>query len=441
MSDISKDTSSSGDKKRPACRVAYTLNNTQPVICTIIGEQPLFYMDFEGEADDGEGLFESSDLNYLEAELNSLKKEIDLFDRFSGEFIQPPSHLVKDLTADKNFVTAPYDDSDFISIKDLIVTLGKSRMATAYLDFAQQNNVEIKHSLQVENACYDRSAGTIYIHPRFDLGDQILLAARELRRHWQHRHGALIHPLLFHPDSAVLINRAQSADLTISMVRIAWELQLSGIKEGWEKIENSSLNDLGRAFAYEAFIDFRTLNNGQASAAVFEAWFLSPRSRHEDKILIKEMLADNQGYVFDEEQSGKALTPALISALGSMPYGKNYLAEHAQAIMADPIFNEVRDRSNANFLWFIKFERSFRETERELQSEFETAAPGDRRGVSRIQDKSKDHNHGQTADIIKLFPNERKAGDNHATGGNGGASKSSDKRRKNEKGADIVYLR
>jgi hypothetical protein len=37
-------------------------------------------------------------------------------------------------------------------------------------------------------------------------------------------------------------------------------------------------------------------------------------------------------------------------------------------IMNDPVFTDVRDRSNANFLWFIKFERSFMETERELQS-------------------------------------------------------------------------
>ena len=28
-----------------ACRVAYMLDNEQPVLCTLIGDQPLFYAD------------------------------------------------------------------------------------------------------------------------------------------------------------------------------------------------------------------------------------------------------------------------------------------------------------------------------------------------------------------------------------------------------------
>ncbi|HEY8963342.1 MAG TPA: hypothetical protein VIN59_02640, partial [Alphaproteobacteria bacterium] len=43
--------------------------------------------------------------------------------------------------------------------------------------------------------------------------------------------------------------------------------------------------------------------------------------------------------------------------------GKNYLTGLIEIILADPLFTEVRDRSNANFLWFIKFERSFRASE------------------------------------------------------------------------------
>jgi hypothetical protein len=221
---------------------------------------------------------------------------------------------------------------------------------------------------QIETAIYDRKAGQILINAQINQVDQVFLAVQELRRHYQHRQGALIHPLTFHPDNAVLINRAQHADLVVSVIRVAWELQLSGFKEAWDRIEGSSMADLGRAFAREAFLDFRTINNGQASAAVFEAWFLSERCRMQDKVMINQMLADHQGYVFELEQSESVMTPALIAALGAMPFGKNYLAEHAPTIMDDAIFTDVRDRSNANFLWFIKFERSFRETEQGLQS-------------------------------------------------------------------------
>ncbi|MGB4107515.1 MAG: DUF6782 family putative metallopeptidase [Alphaproteobacteria bacterium] len=430
---------------RQACRVAYTLNNSQPVSCTIIGSQPLFYMDFETNVDDEETLFDDAELRVLEKEIASLKKEIDVFERFSGNFVRDDGRTRALLAADRDAVTKRTESKNEITISEIEAALGKSRMAAAYIDFAKTNNVSMAHSAQIEDAFYDRQRGTILIHPRFDLADQLLLAARELRRHWQHRHGALIHPLMFHPDSAVLVNRAQVADLTVSMIRVGWELQLSGIKEAWERLENSPMGDLCRAFAYEAFLDFRTLNNGQAAAAVFECWFMSERCRIEDKNLIRQMLADNQGYVFDEEQSGKILTPALISALGSMPYGKNYLSGHAQTIISDPVFNEVRDRSNANFLWFIKFERSFRETERELHNEFETAATGVRRGISRIQDSNNDR--AKDAEIVELFPGQNHgapqgAGDKSGKSGNILAPKPSAKRNKSKaSGENVVYLR
>lgn len=430
-------------KSRRPCRVAYTINNLQPVSCTIIGSQPLFYMDFDAEIEDSDTLFDEAELRILENEIQTLKKEIDVFDRFSGAFAQSENKSRELFLADAAFITSPAKNLCEANISDIEAALTKSRMAAAHLDFAKNNNVSLAFSEHIEDGFYDRQNGQILIHPRFSFADQILLAARELRRHWQHRHGALIHPLLFHPDSAVLVNRAQVADLTVSMIRIAWELQLSGIKDVWERIENSPMADLGRAFAYEAFLDFRTLNSGQAAAAVFECWFMSERCRIEDRNLIRQMLADTQGYVFDEEQSGKALTPALISALGSMPYGKNYLSNHAQTIMTDPLFSEVRDRSNANFLWFIKFERSFRETERELHSEFDTAVTGVRRDISRIQGATYE---AKTAEIVQLYPGQNdsagESGDKQQKQGNILRSKSSAKRRKDKgSGGNIVYLR
>ena len=196
------------------------------------------------------------------------------------------------------------------------------------------------------------------------------------------------------PDQAILINRAQHADLSISMIRIAWELQLAEYKETWKRIENSSLADLGRAFAREAFVDFRSLNNGAACAAVFEAWFLSERCRYHDKKLIQIMLADYQGHVFGSQQASRNISIDLICSLGEQPFGKNYLSTHAQMILSDPVFTEIRDRSNANFLWFIKFEQSFRETERHLQSSDIKTAPEDLEGhiMNTLEDRNHDSN-------------------------------------------------
>ncbi len=432
MSDIFEINSGTGKNAQPVCRVSYTLNNAQPVSSTIIGDQPLFYMDYTAEfEEEDDNFFDSADFSILENELETLKKEIKNLDKFSESFLQPNDKCFQDFLSDKEIISKLFKkETNENRINEIKKILSQSRMATSYLECIKEHNVKIKMNAQIREAQYDRRAGIIFINPHIEKVDQILLTIRELRRHWQHRQGALINPLIFQPDNAVLINRVQTADLAVSMVRVAWELQLADIKYVWERIENSSMADLGRAIAREAFMDFRTLNNGQASAAVFETWFLSERCRIEDQTLIRQMLADYQGYVFDVDKAEKSITPDLICALGEMPYGKNYLSSHVGAIMDDPIFTDMRDRSNANFLWFIKFERSFRETEQELQTDVQETADGVRRRP--LQDQNQDLNYGdeQTAQIIALSGNGQKS--------NKPISKSNADQ---SQSAEIVYLR
>ncbi len=356
-------------RRRP-CLMAYTLNNTQPVVCTIVADQPYFYMEEEALAEDDDllGLEEYAD---FEKDLLDLKKKMDAYERMSQAYERDPERRLEQFADEAREITEikTHVEHQMLQPADRIVTmLAKSRMAQALLDCARTHSVYIVESDQVQSARYDRESGKILIHPGLGEMEQCFLAVRELRRHWQHRKGVLIHPLTFHPDQAILINRAQIADLTIAMIRVGWELQLAGMRAAWEYIEHSPLADLGRAFAREAFVDFRSLASGKASSAVFETWFLSERCRHQDKKLIQAMLADHQGYVFTNEEASRTISIEMISAMGEQPFGKNYLSEYARAIIEDPVFTEVRDRSNANFLWFIKFERSFRETEQALQS-------------------------------------------------------------------------
>lgn len=454
MSDTFGDISGKNEAARTPCRVAYTINNTQPVISTIIGDQPLFYMDFDYAYEDVDDMsFDAADMKILEGEINTLKDEIQSLEKLSQNFATDSADKVEQFLADADFVTQAHEEREE-DIDAILETLRESRLATAYLAKAEEHGVSLKYSRQVQSAQYDRDAGLILINPDIQKADQLLLAAQELRRHWQHRQGALIHPLMFHPDNAVLIHRSQVADLVVSIIRVAWELQLSGLKEAWERIENSTLADLGRAFAREAFLDFRTINNGQAAAAVFESWFLSERCRAQDKILINQMLADYKGYVFDLEEAEQNVTPTLIAALGEMPFGKNYLAEHALTIMDDAIFTDVRDRSNANFLWFIKFERSFRETEQALQPNSGTSAEDIRSSVPHSQLGNEYHGFNETpfgaqedisGEVVHLFEAQ---GDDLE---NGDKSKKTAKRlapkdrseRRTNKGdtSNVIYIR
>ncbi len=405
-------TARAGRQRRRPCLVAYTLNNTQPVICTIIADQPYFYMDEDGH--DENDMLGLEEYENFERDLAALKKKMDAFDRLSSSAVRDPARRLEEFMAEAISITEPQQHavSDEQVCSMLAARISKSRMAQALMDHAEKHHVYFSVSAQEESARYDRDQMRIYVNPALAEDELCLLAIRELRHHWQHRNGAMIHPLSFHPDQAVLINRAQHADLTIAMIRAAWEMQLAGDRGLWDYLENSSLSDLARTFAREAFVDFRALATGKASSAVFEAWFMSERCRHQDKKLIQAMLADTQGYVFNDTHAARHVSIDVICALGAEPFGKNYLAPYAHMIVEDPVFTEVRDRSNANFLWFIKFERSFHETEQALQngdiSSEDTTFPS-------FAPRTKAENAHETESII--IPLQRSAGLIHSRGG------------------------
>ena len=353
----------------PDCRFAYTINNAQPVRCTWISDQPLFFADYETAVEDDMMLSDDPVFQALEKDIAELKGKTSVYEKISKEFLESEGTMESQFRADADFITSCIAHKG-LDIDALTARLHESRLASQFLSFAQLHGIVLAESRQVLDASYDRDANTIFVRPDLDEAVQLLLATRELRRMWQHKNGAGLHPLTFHPDHAVVVNRAMNADLIISMVRVAWELQLAGHKDAWTRIENSQLNDLGRAFAREACVDFRSINTGKAAAACFESWFLSERCRKSDRHLIQQMLADYQGYMFsDNIEASRSVATDLMTALGKMPFGHNYLTASVQTIMNDPIFTDVRDRSNANFLWFIKFERSFTEAEQAVSEE------------------------------------------------------------------------
>ncbi len=406
------------------CGVAYTLNNTQPVLCTHIGDQPLFYID-EEEIEEEECDFDYAELGLLADEIKTLKEEIAGYENASAYVSEKTMNRYKAFAENVEslnedwFMNENQKDERLAQVREV---LGQSRLVTAYLNVAEKHDIKIMMSAQIETAFYDRRSGTILIQSDLDIEDQVLLAVRELRRHWQHRQGALINPLLFQPEHAILVNRAQEADLAVSMIRAAWELQLAGYRDVWERVENSPMADLARAFAREAYLDFRTLNDGRAAASAFESWFLSERCRVQDKAVIQVMLSDHQGYVFENVGTSESVTVELISALGSMPFGKNYLAAHAYTILEDPIFIDVRDRSSANFLWFIKFERSCKETEQELQLDSDLSTHDIRHELLNEKSQGHDNETSQSADILQLFEyqsNQEQKSEGRALSGNG----------------------
>jgi hypothetical protein len=425
------------DLNNRVCHVAYTLNNAQPVISTIIGDQPFFYMDedidvLEEEDDDiGEPLFSLDDFHALEQHLQAFQMEETAFDRFAEDFIRTPEQYFKDYCeAKESLFAAAKPQKDIADVREV---LSKSRLALAYLDYAASKNIEFKHTDQISNALYVQKSKAILVNKHLEFTDQLLLTARELRRVWQNDHVGVIKPLRYAPEDAVLVNRLLEADIHTNMVRIAWELQLSGERDLWQRIENSCLGDLANTFAREAFNDFRNINNGEAAVAVFEQWFLSERCKKTDSHVIQNMLANQSTYVVSVDHNEDTLDTALIVNLGTMPFGKNYLARHAGTLLSDPLFKEVRDRSNANFLWFVKFERSFREMEQDLQLDALPAAETDRVSASsNTTDGGHDH-AAHSADVLSFTVPEHRKSDTYSAFRSNTTQK--------PQSADIIYLR
>jgi hypothetical protein len=71
-------------KQTRACRVAYSIGNAQPVECTIISDQPFFYMDDVTEFEEEGFLCDEFEQNpALEADMQELRQKSDSYDRFS----------------------------------------------------------------------------------------------------------------------------------------------------------------------------------------------------------------------------------------------------------------------------------------------------------------------------------------------------------------------
>ena len=76
MSDNFEEFCKANTVQERVCGVAYTINDFQPVICTHIGDQPLYYFDEEIVEEEEEALFSAEELGFLAHEIETLKEEI-----------------------------------------------------------------------------------------------------------------------------------------------------------------------------------------------------------------------------------------------------------------------------------------------------------------------------------------------------------------------------
>lgn len=253
-----------------------------------------------------------------------------------------------------------------IRLSTLRVLLSKSALGEALLKGHEHDQVELAIDNQIYTVQLHRQSNLIGLNHQMTYGEAIFLVARELRRAWLSMEGDVLYPLAYLPDDAILMNRILEADCRMVGIWVAWELKLQGFDGAWEYLLGSDEAVMARSFARKAREDFRNLDNGEAARAAFDSWFSSAIVKKTDHGLIQQMLADEKGYVFSSEEPPQIITASLVDFIGEMPLGRNYMVGLSDKPLPDTEYAAVKDRSNANFLWFVKFEKSFQDTEKEI---------------------------------------------------------------------------
>ncbi len=336
--------------------------------CNMIGDQPLFYIDTIDEADEELFMFEETQAFPTDERfLSAMRAKLDAYEKTAETLSK-----VKLETAEHEFDKTFFSATPKINSMDSIVDYGsQSGLFKSYLTKMDAAHIKLCADVETATAAYDRDLKIIYFNPSLDNLMAAKSLIRAMRTAWHHHNGALLNPLLFQPEEAVLLNRLIEADNDIAIVAFLWDMKLAGDKQAWPNAMASMDYDICTAYAMEAMTDFRAIKSGLAMRAAFEKWFLSGRCKSHDRDIIQIMMGDNTDITISNEDSSRMIAMDIIAALGKQPLGQNYLAPIVTNIMNDPIFGEVRDRSNANFLWFVTFERRMESIENEMDNQTE----------------------------------------------------------------------
>lgn len=261
------------------------------------------------------------------------------------------------------------NEDEKVDLEKVEMLLERSRLADALLQGHANKKTQIVFDQQVFGTVFHKHQNIVALNPQMTMGEAVFTIVRELRRAWLSSDGDILYPLAYEPDDAILLNRILEADASVIASWVAWDLKLQGFEFVWEYALSTNEALVVETFGQSAKENFRNFNNGTAAKEAFNAWFVSGMSRRCDHKLIQEMLADDKGYVFKGEEPSIAITSSLIDFIGELPIDRNYLHGMEEKPLPGSDYALVTDRSNANFLWFVKFERNFQETEKTMMAE------------------------------------------------------------------------
>jgi len=334
--------------------------------CNIMGDQPLFYIEDSSEEEDilSEDLL-MMNLGINNETLDKMRAKIQSYDKAAKSLASMKIELREEI-----FDRVVFKKKTATKSLKAIIDFGlQSGIFKSYFDFIISKNIKIELCNHTQQSFYNRDSGIITVNPLLGEKAACRTLIQSMRMAWNHKNGLLINPLSFQPEEAILVNRLIHADLDVTLISYLWDMKLAGYEDIWNKEMNSANYDLCSAYAMEAMTDFRSIKSGLAARATFEKWFLSGRCKNFDREIIQTMLGCHTDIEISSSDASRVVAIDIVAGLGNRPMGRNYLSAIVTQIMTDTMYSEVRDRSNANFLWFITFERRMNEVEQNLHTQ------------------------------------------------------------------------
>ena len=334
--------------------------------CNLVGDQPLFYIDDTPDMEDDDNVLFTEDIGLFPSDekfLAKMKAKLAAYEK-TAETLSKIDHIMPEDDFDHHVLDAY---NKVLTLDDVQEYGFKSDLFRSYWGVMEQNTIEIMLTAKVETSSYHRETRSIALNPYLDVKTACQYLIRSMRTAWNHLEGALLNPLAFQPEESVLMNRLLAADLDVAVTAFLWDQKLAGDEEAWARAMMSSQYDLCAAYAMEAMTDFRSIKSGLACRATFEKWFLSGRCKSYDRQIIQTMMGGHTDIEIDNTNASRLVAMDMIASLGRRPNGVNYLSSIVTQIMSDALYGEIRDRSNANFLWFITFERRMDQAEKDMQ--------------------------------------------------------------------------
>lgn len=335
----------------------------QRALCNIIGDQPLFYIEDSATEDmELDELFKKID--HLEAQRDQLQKQIGLYDS-----VMTPHSAETMSRAEDRFDLLFAAETQKLTLDQILETACASGSFRSYYDCVIRTELAaITLDTRVEGTVFDSERKTITVNPHQALTEAATGLLTAMRQAFLYDQSAELKAVtMLQPQDAILVNRLIMADCDSLCAAFYWDMRLAGYHDIWAQALTGADYDLCAAYAMEAMMDFRALQTGQALRATVEKWFMSARCKGLDRKTVQVLMAQKDKEACYGELTSFTLLHDMIRVIGSRPAGENYLMPIISAVLSDSIFRDVRDRSTANFLWFVTFERRMADMEQELQ--------------------------------------------------------------------------